>query len=348
MGENRSLAIDILKTVAIIGVLVIHTSSAGFLGYEAFTLDWYTTIFWGSLVRFSVPVFFMCSGALLLNKKEVNVKLIYTKYLVRIIVAMLVWAFFYEAIDIYLKYSKTGVFTPELFITAIKNILKFNQHFHFYYLHIILIVYAFLPITKVFTDNASKQQYQYAIFIWFALGIVFPFAKLFYPFTLLKGITYQYGINMTYSAIGYGILGNYLNKYYKKQLLPYALLFALGFAITFLGTVYLVKINFPENTAFWEGMSPGVSLMSAGLFGFVRVKFDGKAAPAIIKKLSLASFCVYLVHEAFNIMFKENNITIFIMPPIISIPLLVFVNLCLSYSVYFVLSKIPIVKKYLI
>ena len=62
----RNGAVDVLKALAIVGTVTIHASTAAY--YDGFgSLPWLSAILWGTISRWAVPVFFLCSGALLLD-----------------------------------------------------------------------------------------------------------------------------------------------------------------------------------------------------------------------------------------------------------------------------------------
>lgn len=347
--QKRNSAIDLLKMISIFGVLVIHISSSGYSDFPIQSFNWYATAFWSALIRFAVPVFFMCSGALMLDpKKEITPKALYTKYLPRILIALFFWAAAYEAYHLFQLYRAGGALPPGSIWASFKNLLLFRHHFHLYYLHIIILVYAFLPMTRILIRHASKEQLMYAIAIWFFLGIVLPFAANFYPFTLLSKILARYSINTTYAAIGYGIMGYYLKKYPPRHAYRFGLLFLLGFCIVFCGTVLGSSLRGSLVTNFLEGMSPGVAFLAIGLFGVVTALFSNKPAGKPVMKLSAASFCIYLVHDFFNLIFRDLHVDISILPSALSIPMLAVINLLLSFLVYLVLSRIPVVKTYLV
>lgn len=62
-----------------------------------------------------------------------------------------------------------------------------------------------------------------------------------------------------------------------------------------------------------------------------------------------ASFCIYLVHMFILVeVFRRNGFTIFFGPCLATIPVQVICDVALSCLVYLVLSKIPVVKRYLV
>lgn len=351
--KSRISSVDMLKAMAIFGVLIIHISAMMLSNFDIPSINWYFYVFWASIVRWSVPVFLMCSGALFLNsEKSISIKQIYTKYLPRILAALVFWALMYEVFDVIREYYSTGILSLAMIKGVIKNILTCNTHFHFYYLYMIILIYCLVPVIRVFTDAADKKQTEYGLFAWIGLGIIFPFIIKFYPFNLLKGMVLQYGLKMAYAAIGFFVLGYYFNKYVLTKKTTYIIysLGIVGFAITAFGTIS--KSSQSINTTFLEGMSPNVTAMAAALFLFITNQGKKENSKLINSKaigyLSKASFCVYLVHDFFNIIFRILNIDKMIPNVLVSIPVLALINLIMSIGVYFVLAKIPYVKKYLI
>jgi len=342
--SNRDASIDLLKTVAIIGVITIHISASGYSNSLG-SFNWISSLFWGTLTRASVPIFLMCSGAVLLNpQKELSLKKLFSNNLLRIIIAMFFWAMAYKIYHL----LAAGKFSLELLYESVKEVLLFNQEFHLYYLHIIILVYVFLPITRIIIRNASKKQLQYLLAVWFVFGIIYPTVKSFWPFTLISGIPNQWFINMTYASIGYGVLGYYLKHFPLSKRRIYLMIFAIGFTFVFGVTWYLSTKQGVLYSKFLEGMTVGIALMAVGLFGyFVSNKKEMKYTH-IVTYISKASFCVYLVHVFFIIIPEDIGLTVHILPCAISIPLVVAVNLACSCGIYAVLSRIPMVNRWLV
>jgi len=213
----------------------------------------------------------------------------------------------------------------------------------------LILVYLFLPVTRVFIKNATQKELQYALAVWFLVGIVYPTVKPFWPFNLLSGIPVQWAMNMTYAAVGYGVLGYYLAHYPIPRKWNF-LLFGMGFISVFGLTIFMSLKNGNLYQNFLEGMSVGVALLAIGLFGLcygIRAGIKGKAL-TVITRISKASFCIYLVHVFVIHLFDFLNISVNGFPCLISIPVLSCVNLALSYCCYYILSRIPFVNRWLV
>ena len=162
----------------------------------------------------------------------------------------------------------------------------------------------------------------------------------------LGGITGQYDINMAWSAMGYALLGHYLNTRdaEKLSLRGGTLMFLAGFALTFGGTALASVLTGENALQFMEGMSPGPALMAAGLCR----RFAQRASSARVARLVKASFAVYLIHMAFVMAFRQFGFDLTVMPPLLAVPVQAACVLALSLAGWWVLSKIPIVKDRLI
>ena len=241
-----------------------------------------------------------------------------------------------------------GGITASGLVSALKETLLLRQEFHFYYLQIILIVYLLLPVTELLVQNASRRRLEYALCFWFVFAIVYPSLLPLWPFKLLGGIPLQYKVNMTYAAVGYGVLGAYMKKYPPGRALS-AVLAAAGFVLIFCGTAIVSALRGTLYAGFFEGMAPGACLLAAGIFGLcLGMKPPCTALRRIAELGSRASFCIYLVHVFFIYIFSRLGVSSGLLPPLIGVPLLALAYLACSMAVYLLLSRIPLVNRWLI
>ncbi len=334
---QRKTGIDLVKAVAIFCVIVIHTCPPG---YSRSGFDFGASVFWGSLTRMAVPLFFMCTGALLLDpERDFSLGRFFRKNYVRIIIALFFWAAAYKLYHL----NQQGTLDAASIFPALKELVLFRHESHLYYLHIVLLLYACIPVLRVLTSYASRGQLLYLLALWALTGIVYPTVRAFWPFTQLSGIPVQWMMNMTWASLGYALLGHFLMKYPLKPAAAAAVC-VLGFLVTFGGTMIMSRGKL--YTGFLEGMSIGVALEAAGFFALlsgVELRHAG-----LTRFLSRASFCVYLTHMFVLYAGAEHGWSILLLPCAVSIPLAALGALAVSCGVYFVLSKIPIVKRYLV
>ncbi|SFP39980.1 Surface polysaccharide O-acyltransferase, integral membrane enzyme [Oscillibacter sp. PC13] len=340
---TRNQTVDLVKAVAIASVLLIHVSAGG-LGGEVGSAEWISCLFWGSVSRAAVPLFLMASGALLLDPaRDLTLKKLYTKNFLRLVAALLFWAVCYKVFHLLVW----GQMTVSALVQAAKEIFLFRHEEHLYYLHIMLLVYAFLPATRLVAAHAGRRQIEYLLGLWFLLGILYPTVKPFWPFTLLVGIPAQWLMNMTYASIGYTLLGHYLSVYYthSRQWIWTAM---AGFLLTFGGTWAASEVAGKLDPHFLEGMGVGVCLLAVGIYGLCQSVFVSERAEQALAYISKASFCVFLTHIFFLKTFACIGLSAQAGPAVFTVPLLSALLLGCGCAAYAVLSRIPGVRRWLI
>ncbi|MFR6095479.1 MAG: acyltransferase [Dysosmobacter welbionis] len=255
LTQRRSVPVDAAKTAAIFGTLLIHASAAGGFAGAPGSFGWTSALFWNCLLRSAVPVFFLCSGALLLPpEKEVTVRRVWTKYIPRILAALLFWAAAYEGVELLRGWRAAGVLERTALRQAALNLVLFHHKNHLYYLHIILLVYAVLPLTRRLVAAADRRLLNYALGIWFVLGCLAPTLKFFPPLSLVGGIPAQYPINLTWCAVGYGVLGDVLTQEAPRHRpRTFVWLYLAGTALTFGLTLAASR----QNRGAVSGVPPG-------------------------------------------------------------------------------------------
>ena len=354
LSHRRDIPADLLKCICCICVAVIHSSSRPITELNVYSFDWYCALFYGSLCRFAVPIFFMVTGALLLDPaKKMTLKKIYVNYFLRMLGCLFFWSLMYE-FYFYIAYVILyGTRTPGWLWLSLKDVFTFEHHFHLYYLQILLAFYVLLPVVRAFVIGADRKTLRYALIVWFILGVCFPFLGLFEPFASLDGIPAQYPIQMTYSSLGYGLLGYYIktSRLEKRQEKYFILTFILGFLAIFVPTIIVSHIQGSCFNALFESFTPPTTALVIGLYGWAIIRFRDKTeadCPRIVK-FSKMSFCVYLTHHFFVMFLREVfKYTWYCWFPLVNVPLqTVFVLIC-CFVAYFILKRIPWVNKVLI
>ena len=77
--KTRDYSLDILRILACVMVVGIHTTMEGWYNISPRSYNWIVLNFYDTLVRPAVPLFFMISGALFLSKDSIDIKKLWTK-----------------------------------------------------------------------------------------------------------------------------------------------------------------------------------------------------------------------------------------------------------------------------
>ena len=340
---DRCGAVDLLKSLAIVGVLLIHVSSGGYSAPLG-SLDWTASLFWGSLLRGAVPIFLMVSGAIMLDPGySLDFRKLWGRKIPRIVAALLFWTFAYQVRALLVS----GYITGAGLLQAVKNTILARYEPHLYYLFLILLVYALLPVTRLIVRHADEKTIFYLLALWTALGLVYPTLRDIWPVSLIQGTPTQYALTLSYTSVGYGILGWEIRKRARDPR-KWAVAALIGFLITFGGFTFLSLRAGTLVDLFIRGNNPCVALLGAGVCGWAFASFGDKPAPRWALTLSRASFCVYLVHMFFLYGLRDLGLTATVGPCLLTIPLIAAVILALSLAVWLILSRIPWAKDWLI
>lgn len=343
MPGARSEAVDLVKTVAIVCVLLTHVGAAAYGVGGIGSAPWLWALGWGAVCHDSVPLFLMASGALLLDPaRSLPLKKLYGKNFLRLLAALLFWAMCYQ-----LFACLPGGLTAAEVIRSGKEVLAFHHEEHLYYLHIMLLVYAFLPLTRLVAER--RHLTEYALALWFLLGILYPTVQNWWPFTLLRGIPRQYLMNMTYASIGYTLLGRYVSVWGGAVCRGVWLAMALAGGLTaFFGSWQASLAAGSLDLHLMEGMGVPMCLMATGVYGLCQDARLPARAAAVTEYISRASFCVFLVHLFFLKTLAHFGVTAQMGPAAVTVPALSLALLGCGCAVYAVLRRIPVVNRYLV
>ncbi|HZH58760.1 MAG TPA: acyltransferase family protein [Metabacillus sp.] len=279
--------IENLRGWAIMAVVMIHVS-ASLLYLNPTNSYWMIGHFFDTLSRWSVPIFIMISGALLLRKEEPLMSF-YKKRLYKIIVPFLFWIVFY------LFWGSYNSNQPISITSSIKTIYTGPVYYHLWYLYMLIGLYLFTPFLRRFVQHATNKELLLFIVFSFSLETITSLAQEYLGLTTMLEVQYFIGY------IGFYLLGYYLS--FKMQTLIQRKIFytlgLLGVAVTFSGTWILSNMNGELDSWFYRYLSPSTIMISIMVFIFVKHNMNNNASNILTKYISKYSFGIYLVHPFF-------------------------------------------------
>ena len=135
--------LDLMKAIAIIMVVIYHTGVVFFKVNNYSECSYFFNIFFRSLLKICVSIFFFVTGCLLLNsKKEFNLKK-HLKKMLKIVLLAIIWGIFTTLLLMFIKQEKL---TYEEFI---KNTFTQNWTNHLWFLASLFIIYFFYPLILI-------------------------------------------------------------------------------------------------------------------------------------------------------------------------------------------------------
>ncbi len=296
--------IDVLRVLSMISVVFLHTA-AGSLRDNLGSPIWHLSNVLTAIMGSSVPLFFMISGAMLLDSdKTLSLGYTYKKRLPKALVPFLVFsilAIFYFAA---LGYVISDTVNWKDALSKLKNITSQPTTVHLWFMYALIPLYLLSPLLKKLVDALSRDLVRYLLLLWVIFASFLPTltALLPAPYQSLFAINPSYNLNFLNGYLGYFILGYYLfknEKHYSKKLLAGIIL--LDTVIISLGT-WLKTSQIGQYSEIFKSYTRIFTLiLSVAIFLFVKELLRDRALSprwsGIVNVLSAASFGIYLVHN---------------------------------------------------
>lgn len=343
----KKIWIEYLRIIATVAVIVTHVS-AGFL-YETNLgrANWWIGLFSAGAMRFSVPIFVMISGALLLPKRY-TLKVHLEKRFQRILLPFLFWSMIYILIDLLLPILKgESIILADCF-KYIASRVVFGVRGHLWYIYMILGLYLFIPYIQKWILHYEKSEMYLFLILWSVTLI----ANWFIPSVSgEKGYSFGRGIDLTYFSgfIGYLILGYFLStkdifNNSKGNILS-ILLIVIGLFITYIGTYYVSKTNGVFSRNFVRYLTPNVAFVSVGIFLLFKNNCN-KIIPQRyvhfgLQIISKYSYGIYLSHIFSLRILNYFGISKYFINPTIGIISTTTLCLIISLVLTLIVSRLP-------
>ena len=331
-----------IRAISCIAIIALHTVFSSLLVYQKGLTELQVM---GSRIMvnnlmWAVPCFFMVSGALLLDRRrEMPYKKLFTKYIGKMLLVILIFTWIYSISDMFLNGQ------PGFGLALLQGIYKAftdTSWSHMWYLYTLIGIYLMLPLYKKIIQGCTEKD------IWYLLAVLFIFLSLF---PLLEMFGVSFGVKIPAATIYpfWFFLGYALKGQDRGRAVP-----AVFFSV---GTLGLILFTILRWTLPMEGMeqlfaysSPVVILQAMGLYLLlysIPVHKKGWLHKVLVW-IDRRSFGIYLVHLIFIRwglrFFHINPYGLGIGSPLF-LALFVLGVLVLSGAVVFILQKIPGVNK---
>lgn len=152
--NSRKYFLYLLRVIACFLVIVNHTNSDIFLSRTPEGLTWFASLTYFFVAKIAVPIFFMISGYLLLNKKDTWRKTF--ERILRIVIVLLFCAIVYAIYHAFVNYPNTSLIYVIKEIAAVYFISPTGALWYLYtYLGILLM----LPFLQKIASLMDKKDY---------------------------------------------------------------------------------------------------------------------------------------------------------------------------------------------
>lgn len=351
---KRKVYCDYLRLVATFAVVFIHVAASNWSNVDVNGIQWQVFNIYDSLVRWGVPIFVMISGALFLNR-DVPIKNIYSKYVLRMVIAFVSWSLFYAILT-------TDTFQHGLIYSLKSHIgTLVTGHYHMWFVLMIIGLYMCIPFMKKIVSDETVMKYFlklsfiFAFLIPWVLKIVNDFvgsnnSMIQKMVTTIDSNLMNMGMSMVLGYTFYFILGYYLDRIEIKKDVRVMIYVAgiLGFIFTVVADAGLSIKTQVANSNYYGNFEVNVLLEVIAVHTLFKYHtFQNEKVNQFVVVLSKFGFGAYLIHtfiiESMAAILHFDTLS---MNAWVSVPLISIIVFGVSMGVSAVLNHIPVIKKY--
>ena len=286
--------ITVLNVLSALAVVGMHTNGC----FWQFSRErwWFTANIMESVFYFAVPVFFMITGATLLDyTKRCDTKTFFIRRLKKTVLPFVFWSLFSMVLQIvFSKNISWGSVTIGYVIDGVLN-AKFNSVYWFF--PPLFGVYLSIPLFACLEESKKIAVLKYLACSCFLLNCLIPFLltvfkiKIHIPIVIAVGSGY-----LLYLILGY--LFNRLDFSKNEKIIIYLLAF-LGLLIHMCGTYFISMEAGKVLRTYKDYNNVPCILYSLGIFLFVKENVHWLSTASlkwVLERLKDYTFAIYLLH----------------------------------------------------
>lgn len=284
--------ISILRIIATLAVVFLHTCStliSPLFTHYQLSEEMYGFFFNGrECMRWSVPVFIMITGALLLKKGKVTtIQDCLKKYVLKMATVLLIFG---VPMAWFTRIYYEGAVSWEIFWAGFTDVLTMHSWDHLWYIYSLMAVYLILPLLQIYVNHVNEQEERYILIVLFIVLFLIP--DIYLTLKNYVNPVFPIGYWVFYLLAGHYLYDKNENKALNKPLILLLGLIGVLMLMPKLASehIYNEKIILYDNPY----------LACVAMFLFVAcLQIHIQDPKKILWKLDRLCFGVYLVHPIF-------------------------------------------------
>lgn len=334
---NKLSWVTNLRVVATLSVILLHAGSYGAEKVGKIPLiDWWICQIPNTFGRFTVPVFVMLSGYLLLGKFN-DLSSFLSKRLVRVFIPFLFWTLFYIVWANFYGVKPERI--PWDLGLIVQKILTGGggASYHLWFVYMLLGLYAITPLVSRWIRQVPENEVRFFLVLWIVSSTIYPLVNRLFGFQIAYELRYFSGY------IGYFILGYWLgNKMIAVANWVLVSLFLVGWGATLLLS-YKLSYDIGRFDSFAiDYLSFNVILMSISIFLLFKQACNAPFLPKLMNQLDVQSYGMYLVHVLIlRVLSRKFHLNYTWIHPALGIATQFTLCVLISFVLIWVISKIP-------
>ena len=352
--SKRIFYYDALRAMAIIGIVFCH-AAASFAAKCSNSPDFYVAAFLDCFRDFSIPIFVMLSGALLIMRRD-SLKDFFKKRLSRIFIPFIFWVIVYI---VYTALTLDHAFIPARAIDIFFGTAN-TMGVTFWFIWMIVIVYFLIFIINKVAEFGCERIGGFDRKFILALTILSVIYIALCDFDFINPMRSKipyFASFITYIIIGYFIANSdYLeSRIGTKKMIAATFLFSVGLYFYYIFYYVVPKSLLTNHFTYMHYFHLLILAMSVSIFLLFKYvsktdfsrNIEENRLGSFITLISKYSFGIYLCHYVILHKLRRDLVVYYAhQSPIVWIPVLVVLTLAISLAILFVLNRIPILNRF--
>ena len=349
---KRKPYIDILRIISTYSIVLLHTISLKWSEVTLDSSDFAIMMVYETLVRYAVPMFFMLSGALMLeNKEHFSYRKLFSHNILHIVIVYLLWSILISCWD---KLIAGGSLLTVDFKSAIVN-----GYWQLWFLLPLIGLYILIPIFQKIVMN--ERVCWYYVVLGFTFAVFIPFliqiGQRYYPFSRFN--TAMQDINTVVAKIDMRVVCNYGFYYVIGYLLSQAefskterhALYITGILTIIIAIILNIQASRLAGNV-QEPFSGHYNLLvfTSTIAFFVAVKtIVGNMGERMNENnvMYISTHCigVYVLHIPIRNLLNSHGISSISFNPLLAAPLVALLIFLIAGMIAVLIRKVPIIGK---
>lgn len=321
---ERKYSIDLLRILSTVAVVLIHVvtapvanSSAVIDSAVATNLNLIHT-----MMKWSVPVFFMITGYCLQKKKEVTYEYCFS-HVVKYISVLFTIGLAYSLME---EVFIAKTISSSVLVHSILNVISGNLWDHMWFIYSIIGIYIVMPVIHLFIAKDDKSAVTLTVLL-FVFNILLPTFEKYFS----VGVNLPFGGYLFYVCFGSTIAKLKINPRFSFFMHLFGVLSVIWI---FLG---IANCKFGYNH---------LTICAMAISIFLTVSQMGIKSNKLISCISKCTWGIYLVHPFYiNIAIKVLKMDVLSSNVYIKLFVMWEIIFIISLLTTYMLRKLPIVKK---
>lgn len=350
-NDSKRIYLEVMRIIACFFVLFNHTGTYGFSLFsvvEFNSLKYWIYLFISIFSKFSVPLFFIISGALLLPKENESLKDLWKKRILKIISILVIWSFIYYLYEVFIGNERFNL------INFFSKLYYDYWNFSYWYLYCYIAFLISLPFFRAMVNRLENKYFYYMFGIAIVTLAIIPILQYLvcadeYKMIGALNIGWLTTNFVLFPCIGYFL--EYRVKINKKSIIAMWITNIITIGISCYMTFYKSKITGINGEDFHN-----IFVLINCVTIFITIKYivnkmnlslDAKKE---IISLGSCTLGIYLIHlffvRKFNFFIKIfvllRNI---LQKEMIASFIFCVIMMYVCYIIILILKKVPIIKK---